>query len=100
MRGNKPDKVNAITADVLRKSHNRTIKDILERQNKDQEQESSGSDNESDQDLVLEKFGSESETEQLQTIDPAPLVVKTRYGRYAGNWALTLMIVHNVFTVS
>ena len=46
MRGNKPDKVNAITADVLRKSHNRTIEDILERQNNDQEQESNGTDNE------------------------------------------------------
>ena len=44
---------------------------------------------------MLEGFGSdnetesESESEQLPTVEPVPLVVKTRYGRHAGNWALT-----------
>ena len=57
------------------------------------------SESDSDQDIVLEEFGSESdpesetedepENEQIQTVDPVPLVVQTRYGRYAGNWALS-----------
>ena len=58
MKGNKQDKLNAITADVLRKNHARTIEDVLE-QHKIQDLESDHSD--SDQDIVLEKFGSESE---------------------------------------
>ena len=28
----------------------------------------------------------ESEHLYLDTVDPVPLVVETRYGRYAGNW--------------
>lgn len=47
------------------------------------------SDDESDHDIVLEMFGSDSETEQLPTVEPVPLVIKIRCGCYAGNWALT-----------
>ena len=32
---------------------------------------------------------SELRSKKIQTVDPVPLVVQTRYGRYAGNWALS-----------
>ena len=94
-KGKKKDKLDAITADVLRKHQGRPIEDLLEPQHRDQ----ASSESDSDQDIVLEEFGSESdpesetedepENEQIQTVDPVPLVVQTRYGRYAGNWALS-----------
>ncbi|CAB4011421.1 Transient receptor potential cation channel subfamily A member 1 [Paramuricea clavata] len=94
-KGKKKDKLDAITADVLRKHQGRPIEDVLEPQHRDQ----ASSESDSDQDIVLEEFGSESdpesetedepENEQIQTVDPVPLVVQTRYGRYAGNWALS-----------
>ena len=47
---------------------------------------------ESDQDIILEEFGSESASnvesincEQEPANDPVPLIVQTRFGRYAGN---------------
>ena len=53
---------------------------------------------ESDQDIILEEFGSESESnvesincEQKPANDPVPLIVQTRFGRYAGNWALSAL---------
>ena len=46
--GKKQDKINAITADVLRKSNIKTSEDILGQQDKDQEQQISDSDDESD----------------------------------------------------
>ena len=55
-KGNKQDKINAITADVLRKTHIRIVEDKSR-------EEISDSDNEINQDLVLEEFGSDSETE-------------------------------------
>lgn len=94
-RGKIRDKLNAITADVLRKNHTRSIEDVLEQKHKDQASSDNDRENESEQDLVLEEFRPESETESkseselLQTVEPAPLVVQTRYGRYAGNWALS-----------
>lgn len=91
----KKDKLDAITADVLRKNQGRSIEDVLEPQHRDQ----ASSESDSDQDIILEEFGSESEpesetedeseSEQIQTVGPVPLVVQTRYGRYAGNWALS-----------
>ena len=84
-KGNKKDKINAITAEVLWKIIIKTVEDILGQQDKDEEQEISDSDYESDQDIVLEVFGSDSETksesesELLPTVEPVPLVVKTRY---------------------
>ena len=92
-KGKKKDKLSAITADVLRKSHARSTGHALEQLRIDQR--SSDSDGESEQNHVLEEFGSDSETgdesegEQDQTDDPVPLVVQTRYGRYPGNWALS-----------
>ena len=62
------------------------------------DQERSDSDEESEQNLVLEEFGSDNETGdetgdesqgEEQTVDPVPLVVQTRYGRCAGNLALS-----------
>ena len=93
-KGKKKFKLNAIIADILRKSH--AIEEVLEQQHKDQT--SSDIDSDSDHDLILEEFGSESETgdehesehlDTVDTVDPVPLVVQTRYGRYAGNWALS-----------
>ena len=54
----KKDKLDAITADVLRKNQGRSIEDVLEPQHRDQA--SSESDSE---DIILEEFGSESEPE-------------------------------------
>ena len=87
--GRKKDKLNAIKADVLRKSHSKSIKDVLGQQQNVEES------SDSEEDIVLEEIGSdsenenESESEQQQIAEPIPLVVQTRYGRYAGNWALS-----------
>ena len=48
---------------------------------------------ESDQDIILE---SESDVESINckqepANDPVPLILRTRYGRYAGNWALSAL---------
>ena len=68
---------------------------IFWKTSKQQEQNGSDSeicDSESDQELVLEVFGSESETEseqQQQILETVPLVIKKHYGWHAGNWALS-----------
>ena len=96
-KGHKKDKLGAITADVLRKSSNGTIEDLLKQGQVNQRGSEVESEVESDQDIILEEFGSESESdvesincEQETTNDPIPLIAQTRFGRYAGNWALSV----------
>ena len=94
-KGNKNDKLKAIAADVLRRSQTGPIKKVLEKQERDQESSGADSEADSDQDIVLEEIGSESESdvasgnEQEEVSDPVPLIVRTRSGRYAGNWTLS-----------
>ena len=92
--GKKKDKIEAITVDVLKKKLNLVSEqaDAETVQNED-----SNIHSDSDEDLVLEEFGDEGNTESAASEDddhhddaaePIPLVVRTRSGRYAGNWSL------------
>ena len=93
LKGRKSDKVNAITANVLRTNQANVVETALEKV-VPSEGESSDS---SDEDLVIEEIGTASSGNELDdnkmsTDNPLPLVVKTRYGRYAGYWNLYQII--------
>ena len=97
MKGRKAEKINAITADVLRRNQTNVIETALRRVEPSVEEEEE--EEESDEDLVIGEIeadstsdsGSEEENE-ISTNGPLPLVVKTRYGRYAGHWNLFKLI--------
>ena len=97
-KGKKKDKLNAITADILRKSNTGTVEEVLKQGQVDEGSNELESDLESEQDIILEEFGTESEPdvesdhEQQQTInDPFPFIIQTRFGWYTVNWALSAL---------
>lgn len=93
-KGRKAEKINAITSDVLRKNKPNVIETALNRVEQSAEKESE--EEESDEDLVLgeiEADGTSSDSDNEVENDISadgllPLVVRTRYGRYAGHWNL------------
>ena len=93
-KGRKAEKINAITADVLRESQPNIIETALQRVEPSVEEE--GEEEESDEDLVIGEIeddstgdsGSEGGLSEILTDDPLPLVVRTRFGCYAGHWNL------------
>ena len=97
-RGKKEEKMAAIAADVLRKTQtdvfSRNVITINEQNNNDSDSEiDGGGDSDSEGDLVLEEFGDsdtsyEEDAGKNEDNDTLPLVVRTRYGRAAGNWNL------------
>jgi hypothetical protein len=98
MKGRKSEKISAITADVLRRNQPNVIETALRRVEPSVEEEE-GEEEESDEDLVIGEIeadstcdsGSEEENE-MSMDGPLPLVVRTRYGRYAGHWNLFKLI--------
>ena len=97
-KGKKKDKLSAITADILRKSNTGTVEEVLQQGQVDEGSNELESDLESEQDIILEEFGIESEPdvesdhEQQQTInDPVPFIIQTRFGWYTVNWALSAL---------
>lgn len=93
LKGKKAEKVNATTADVLRRNQPNVIETALRRVEPSIEDEEG--EEESDEDLVVGEIeddstcDSDSEEENETSMDgPLPLVVRTRYGRYAGHWNL------------
>lgn len=103
MKGRKAEKINAITADVLRRNQPNVIETALRRVEpsvEEEEGEEEGEEEEeSDEDLVIGEIeadstcdsGSEEENEIFMN-GPLPLIVRTRYGRYAGHWNLFKLI--------
>lgn len=92
LKGRKSDKVNAITANVLRTNQANVVETALEKV-VPSEGESSNS---SDEDLVIDEIGTDSsgnelDDNEMSTDNPLPLVVKTRSGCYAGHWNLFQM---------
>lgn len=92
-KGKKAEKVNAITADVLRRNQPNVIETALRRVEPSVEDEED--EDKSDEDLVIGEIETnstcDSDTEEESETSkegPLPLVVKTRYGRYAGHWSL------------
>lgn len=93
-KGKKAEKINAITADVLRRNKTNVIESVLKRV-EPPEEEVEDTEEESDEDLVIGEIESDStsnsgsdEENDTSTDGPLPLVVSTRYGRYAGHWNL------------
>ncbi|CAB3990932.1 Transient receptor potential cation channel subfamily A member 1 [Paramuricea clavata] len=91
-KGRKRDKLDSITADVLRKKQQNVIEEATE-QMVNQDESGDGSD---DDDLVVEEIGTESSTSsevesEAPAVDPLPLIVRTRYGRGAWHWNLFQM---------
>jgi hypothetical protein len=60
-KGKKKDKLSAITADILRKSNTGTVEEVLKQGQVDEGSNELESDLESEQDIILEEFGTESE---------------------------------------
>jgi hypothetical protein len=91
-KGRKRDKLDSITADVLRKEQQNVIEEAME-QMVNEEESGDGSD---DDDLVVEEIGTESSTSsevesEAPAIDSLPLIVRTQYERDAGHWNLFQM---------
>ena len=89
-KGRKADKINCISADVLRNNQRRVIEEAMEQM---VDGEESGDSNGSDEDLVIKEIGTESSTSSevesdTPEVEHLPLIVKTRYGRYVGHWNL------------
>lgn len=104
-KGKKGDKIRAIVADVLRKNSHQMIDEVNvdTATGEDDINGDEDSGNDSDDDIVVNEIGSESEesdyeheTDRLESVvdspgeieETLPLVVTTRYGRHAGSWNL------------
>ena len=97
-RGKKEEKMAEIAADVLRKTQtdviSRNVITVNEQNNNDSDIEiDGGGDSDSEGDLVQEEFGDsdtsdEEDAGENEDNDTLPLVVRTCYGRAAGNWNL------------
>ena len=84
-KGKKAEKINAITADVLRRNKTNVIESVLKRvEPPEEEVEDTEEEIESDS---TSNPGSDEEND-TSTDGPLSLVVRTRYGRYAGHWNL------------
>ena len=93
-KGKKAEKINAITADVVRRNKTNVIESVLKRV-EPPEEEVEDREEESDEDLVIGEIESDStsnsgsdEENDTSTDAPLSLVVRISYGRYGGHWNL------------